>query len=131
MELKNRMIFFGSLWMLLSILLGAMASHFLERFLEVPSVESFQIGVQYLTYQGLGLLFLAGVNYRDQKAKKKIFYCLVLGSVLFSGSIFILSFQSLLPFSVSWLGPMTPLGGVLLILGWFYNVIVFFKKDSN
>ena len=81
MELKNRMIFFGSLWMLLSILLGAMASHFLERFLEVPSVESFQIGVQYLTYQGLGLLFLAGVNYRDQKAKKR--YSIVLSWEVF------------------------------------------------
>jgi uncharacterized membrane protein YgdD (TMEM256/DUF423 family) len=128
MELKNRMIFFGSLWMLLSILLGAMASHYLERFLKTSSIESFQIGVQYLTYQGLGMLFLAGVNYPSLKVKKKIFYCLMTGSILFSGSIFILSFQSLLPFSISWLGIITPLGGGILILGWLYNVVLFLRK---
>ena len=45
------------------------------------------------------------------------------GSILFSFSIFFLSFQSLIKLNLKWLGPVTPIGGTLLIIGWIIFII--------
>ena len=55
-------------------------------------------------------------------------YFMVFGVLLFSGSIFLLSFKSLIPIKISWMGPLTPLGGFLLIAGWGLTAFNFLKK---
>jgi uncharacterized membrane protein YgdD (TMEM256/DUF423 family) len=52
------------------------------------------------------------------------------GTLIFSGSIFLLSFKNLIPFSIAFLGYITPLGGIALILAWSLIVIAFFKKGN-
>lgn len=128
MKLKNRMRLFGSIFMLISILLGAFASHYLERFLTSESLSSFQVGIRYLTYHGLALLLFSSFDFFTDREKKIFSSLIILGSILFSGSIFILSFKSVLTFSVATLGPVTPLGGGILILGWCYSVLCFLKR---
>ena len=128
MKLKNKMRLTGSLFMLISVLLGAIASHYLEPLLSSEAIASFQVGVRYLTYHGLALLLFSIINVGSKKRKKIFFVLITLGNVLFSGSIFLLSFKEVLPFSIGWVGPITPAGGGILILGWCFSVWCFIKK---
>ncbi|MGA0273842.1 MAG: DUF423 domain-containing protein [Flavobacteriaceae bacterium] len=45
-------------------------------------------------FQGLGLLLLSGLEFMTEKQKKILYFLLVGGTLVFSGSIFILSFKS-------------------------------------
>ena len=128
MKLKNKMRLTGSLFMLISVLLGAIASHYLEPLLSSEAIASFQVGVRYLTYHGLALLLFSIINVGSKKRKRIFFVLITLGNVLFSGSIFLLSFKEVLPFSIGWVVPITPAGGGILILGWCFSVWCFIKK---
>ena len=118
----------GSLLMVLGVILGAMGSHYLKEKLTPSAMESFDIGIQYLIYHALALLLLSRMRFGTQKRKKTVFYMILLGILLFSGSIVILSFKSLIPFNIRWIGPLTPVGGGLLIAAWVATAFSFAKK---
>ena len=126
--MRKKMRFFGSLFMVFGILLGALGSHYFKKILSAEALDSFEVGLRYLIYHGLSLLLLSGIEFRFKKTKKLVFYLMLWGTLVFSGSIFILSFKVLLPFSVSWLGPITPLGGTSLIVAWVLTAGSFMKK---
>ena len=128
--MKRKIRLFGSLFMVFGILLGALGSHYFKRILSVEGLESFEIGLLYLIYHGLGLLLLSGMGFKNLKEKKRIFYLMLWGTLIFSGSIFLLSFKNFLPFSITFLGPITPVGGIALILAWSLMVIAFLKKGN-
>ena len=119
------MRFFGSLFMTLGILLGALASHYFKKILNPESLSSFEVGLRYLIYNGLGMLILSGVDFITSKIKKIVFYLIFWGTIVFSGSIFILSFKSQISLSLAWLGPITPLGGASLIIAWILTTLTF------
>ena len=128
MDIKQKMVFTGSLLMFLTIILGAMASHYLERIISPESILNFEVGVRYMVYHALALLVFSGKEFYLEQSKRIVFRMFTYGTLLFSGSIFLLSFKALFPFSISWLGPITPIGGGLLILGWGLSAWSFFKK---
>tara|TARA_A200000113_G_scaffold175402_1_gene160563 strand:- start:1384 stop:1770 length:387 start_codon:yes stop_codon:yes gene_type:complete len=128
--MKRKIRLFGSLFMVFGILLGALGSHYFKRILSVEGLESFKVGLRYLIYHGLGLLLLSGMGFKNLKEKKRIFYLMLWGTLIFSGSIFLLSFKNFLPFSITFLGPITPVGGIALILAWSLMVIAFLKKGN-
>jgi uncharacterized membrane protein YgdD (TMEM256/DUF423 family) len=128
MDIKRKMVFTGSLLMFLAIILGAMASHYLERIISPESILSFEVGVRYMVYHALALLVFSGKEFYLEQSKRIVFRMFTYGTLLFSGSIFLLSFKALFRFSISWLGPITPIGGGLLILGWGLSAWSFFKK---
>lgn len=128
--MKRKIRLFGSLFMVFGILLGALGSHYFKRILSVEGLESFEVGLRYLIYHGLGLLLLSGMGFKYLKEKKRIFYLMLWGTLIFSGSIFLLSFKNFLPFSITFLGPITPVGGIALILAWSLMVIAFLKKGN-
>ena len=109
METKMRL--FGSLFMVLGMLLGAFGSHYLKKILSADSLSSFEVGLRYLIYQGLGLLVLSSIDFTTSKIKNYIFNLILWGTIAFSGSIFILSFKSQFSFSLAWIGPINSLGG--------------------
>ncbi len=121
----------GSLFVLLSVVLGALASHTLESILEVSALRSFEVGVRYMLYHGLALLILSFLKYPNTTFQKSVFYLICIGTILFSGSIFILSFKNLLPFSISLIGPITPVGGTLLIIAWAVNIQALLRKKNS
>jgi len=123
--MKIKMRFFGSLFMTLGILLGALASHYFKKILNPESLSSFEVGLRYLIYNGLGMLILSGVDFITSKIKKIVFYLIFWGTIVFSGSIFILSFKSQISLSLAWLGPITPLGGASLIIAWILTTLTF------
>tara|TARA_Y100000389_G_scaffold51779_2_gene47508 strand:- start:2802 stop:3185 length:384 start_codon:yes stop_codon:yes gene_type:complete len=123
--MKIKMRFFGSLFITLGIIIGALASHYFKKILSPESLSSFEVGLTYLIYNGLGMLILSGVDFISLKIKKIVFYLIFWGTIVFSGSIFILSFKSQISFSLAWLGPITPLGGASLIIAWILTTLTF------
>lgn len=102
-------IFAGS-----AVILGAFAAHGLRGKLTERALEVFHTGVQYQFYHALGILALALLTERLSSSWLTIAgYSWALGIVLFSGSLYLLAITG-----IKWFGPITPLGGVLFILGW-------------
>jgi uncharacterized membrane protein YgdD (TMEM256/DUF423 family) len=89
---------------------GAFGAHALKGILTQEALQSYQTGVLYLLLHLPILLFIR----KDQLARSM----LLAGVCLFSFSIFALSTNSIHQMNVSWLGPITPVGGVLIIAGW-------------
>ena len=114
----------GAVFALLSVVLGAFASHLLKILLTETSLHSFETGARYMMYHGLALLLVSEIQIED---KKWIFRFFFWGTILFSFSIFFLSLQSIIKIDLSWMGPITPVGGTLLILGWFFLLIKLIK----
>ena len=129
--MKIKMRFFGSLFMVLGMVLGALGSHYFKKILSAESLSSFEVGLRYLIYQGLGLLVLSSIDFTTSKIKKYIFQLILWGTITFSGSIFILSFKSQISFSLTWIGPITPLGGTALIIAWILATREFLKNHLD
>lgn len=117
---------------LISIILGAFGAHALKAVLTEQQLVSFETGVRYLMYQALFLLFVASTKYLSEKAKKTASIFLLIGVLFFSGSIFLLSTQELFGINVKFLGPITPIGGLLIMISWLLVAVnVRIQKVSN
>ncbi len=115
--MKNKLLLISSLFGAISVALGALAAHKLRGMLEIDSLDAFDKGVRYQMYHTL-LLFALAVSYKSEKAVKPIAYLLIAGICCFSFSIYLLSTQSITGIKFSFLGPVTPIGGLLLISAW-------------
>jgi uncharacterized membrane protein YgdD (TMEM256/DUF423 family) len=98
----------------LSVCLGAFAAHGLKPQITAESLAIWQTGVQYQMYHALALLAV-GICYPAQAAKilKLSGLAFILGSVLFSGSLYALALGA-----AKGLGVITPLGGLSFLVGW-------------
>lgn len=114
---KN-IVIIASLLAMLTIVMGAFGAHGLKSLISTDSLAVFQTGVTYQMYHALALLALALIPGLEIKKVKGVFRFFVFGTFFFSGSLYFLALKSVLPFSVSFLAPVTPVGGLLLILGW-------------
>ena len=112
--------FFGIIFPLLSVILGAFDAHLLKKSLSESALQSFEVGVRYMMYHGLALLILTLIPFEE---KKWVAIFFVIGTLLFSLSIFFLSIQSILKINLKWLGPITPIGGTFLIMGWIFFLL--------
>lgn len=108
----------GAVLGLLSVVLGAFGSHGLRELISEDSLSSFNTGVAYQMYHSLLLLIIAGVTKISDKKKKLIYGFITTGILFFSFSIYLLSTNSLTDFNFSSLFFITPIGGLLLIVGW-------------
>jgi uncharacterized membrane protein YgdD (TMEM256/DUF423 family) len=84
MDIKQKMVFTGSLLMFLAIILGAMASHYLERIISPESILSFEVGVRYMVYHALALLVFSGKEFYLEQSKRIVFRMFTYGTLLFS-----------------------------------------------
>ena len=114
----------GGFFALLSVVLGAIAAHKLKDSLNEESLKSFETGVKYMMYHGLAMIIVSNSNIQG---KNNLLIIFSLGIVLFSFSIFLLSTQSLTKINFSFLGPVTPIGGLTLIIGWIIFIINSFR----
>jgi len=115
--------FFG----LIGIILGAFATHGLKPMLTPEAVNSFETGVKYQIYHALLFLILGNMKELGQRISNWVFYMVMCGVLLFSGSIYLLSTNALTSFDFSVIALITPLGGSLLILAWTILLIHFVK----
>lgn len=113
---------------IISIFLGAFGAHGLKAVLSTEQLLTFETGVKYQMYHALFLLFLGSTNLIPEKIKKTVFYLTITGIIFFSGSIYLLATNSITAIDFKFLGPITPLGGLLLISSWFILTISFLKR---
>jgi uncharacterized membrane protein YgdD (TMEM256/DUF423 family) len=102
----------------LTIAIGAFGAHGLEKLVNAEAIASFETGVRYQMYHTIALLIVGLSGVIPAATRKWVFRFFVAGIIFFSGSIYMLALKSVLPFSVSFLGPVTPIGGLLFIFGW-------------
>lgn len=115
-----------------SVILGALGAHGLKELISVESQQTFETGVRYQMYHALLLLFLGNASNVQVKDKKILFYFVMLGVILFSGSIYCLATNTLTSFDFKKIGFITPIGGLVLILAWGFLFMKFLKiKPKN
>jgi uncharacterized membrane protein YgdD (TMEM256/DUF423 family) len=102
----------------LTIAIGAFGAHGLKELVDAQAIASFETGVRYQMYHVFALLIVGFATIIPSATRKWVFRFFIFGILLFSGSIYLLALKSLLSFDISFLGPVTPIGGFLLILGW-------------
>ena len=106
------------LFCLSAVILGAFGAHALKEVLSESQLSSFQTGVRYQFFHGLAILILSfNMNYFTKRLSS-IIKIMSAGIILFSFSIYLLNIQDLIGSSMSYLGPITPIGGLLLITSW-------------
>ena len=122
--MKQKIISIAAISGAISVILGALAAHQLKSVLSESSLDAFDKGVRYQMYHSLFLLFI-GLMFKDSTAIeiKRIAYITIAGILLFSFSIYLLSTQSISGLNLSFLGPITPLGGIALITAWIMLAI--------
>lgn len=114
MNIARLFLLVGSLAAMSGVLLGAFGAHALRDRLEPSLLAAYQTGVQYQFYHALGLL-LVGLLLRQTAGVwlTTAGWLMIVGILVFSGSLYLLALSGL-----RWLGAITPLGGVALVLAW-------------
>jgi uncharacterized membrane protein YgdD (TMEM256/DUF423 family) len=120
--MNKKVISTAAILVILAIILGAFGAHTLKDIISVDKLSSFETGVRYQMYQALALLII-GFNYDKLKLNSFIISLIIIGIIYFSFSIYFLSLQEWLNWNLSFLGPITPIGGVLLIIGWLMFLV--------
>lgn len=134
MESKlNRMIQVGAFLAGLAVTLGAMGSHLLQNYLSEVDLGIFEIGVRYQFYHSLAILITAAIYAQHHKKGLKWTYRFFLAGILFfSGSLYSLAIsETVIGERLSWLGAVTPIGGMLFIIGWIAFFLAFFRDRKQ
>lgn len=112
----------GALFLVLGIILGALGAHAFAETLSDKQMTSFQTAVRYQQLQGVGIMIFGVVSHLTSLAASRwIARFLAFGTILFSGSIYLLVFSTEMVDGLkAVIGPITPIGGLLMILGWSF-----------
>ena len=127
--MKPTIVLIGGIFILTGILAGAFGAHTLENHLSSQQIASLQTGVEYQIYHGLALIII-GFNIDKTKKAKTIYWGWIVGTLLFSGSIYFLALDDIFESNFGILWPLTPIGGSLLIVTWALFVIQFIKLKN-
>lgn len=113
----------------IAVILGALGAHALKKELGPEQLDSFKTGVTYHFYHGLAIILIGmAMEVYKKPGLKWAVYLFLTGSIFFSGSIYLLSTQTITGLSLSFLGPVTPLGGLIFITGWIIACVQFLRK---
>lgn len=133
MKTPQSLIRTASLLMAMAVILGALGAHALKAKLSPEALMSFETGVRYQLLHGLAMLGLAALaHYFDPKRLRFIALLFLSGIVFFSFSIYLLATREIsgLGDGIKFLGPITPLGGLLMIAGWIVMAFSISKKQA-
>ena len=123
MPIKYQYRLLGSMLALCAVLFGAFGAHALRETLSAhDSIQTWETAVRYQMWHALALVLLSMIP-EPQSIPKMTGLCFVVGSLLFSGSLYGLALDG-----PKWLGPVTPLGGLCLMIGWVLLVYSNYKK---
>ncbi len=123
--MQTRFILIGALLAAVAVALGAFGAHALKAaLLAAGRYETYQTAVQYHFYHALGLIALGTLGQLfPERRLAAAAWLMLLGCLLFSGSLYLLCFTG-----ATWLGAVTPLGGVAFIAAWSLLAYAFAKK---
>ncbi len=111
-----------------AIILGAFSAHYLAEIIPPNSLANFKLAAQYQIIHALFMLVVLQLKV----VQKSFFYVLNLGILFFSGSIYVLSAKIITnPSVLKIIGPITPIGGTLLIFCWIWLSVQLLKNQTN
>ena len=114
----------GAALLAFAVAVGAFGAHALKVRLTDDMLQIYKTGVEYHFYHALGLLLIGVLSLHISSGLLNwSALLLVLGIVLFSGSLYLLAITGL-----KWLGAITPLGGLSFIAGWILLLIAVWKN---
>lgn len=117
--MNKRIIITAAFFGALAVILGAFGAHALKKIVSAQSLDVWHTAVQYHFYHTFALLFLSTFARYKNALINFASYCFTGGIFLFSGSLYILSLKDYMGWAgASFLGPVTPVGGLLFIMGW-------------
>lgn len=130
-NMDRRIISTAAILGMIAIILGAFGAHALKKVLSIEQLATFETGVRYQMYHALFLLFIGLIKDIAAKTKKAIYFLVLFGVLLFSGSIYLLATNDLTSFDFKVIGFVTPIGGLLLILAWSILLMNIMNKKSQ
>lgn len=125
--MKTLTLVIGAIYGLLSVILGAFGAHAFKKILSPERLESFETGVRYQMYAAFFLLIVGYILKFETKSENWISWLMIFGTVLFSFSIYFLAFQDYWGANLKFLGPITPIGGLMMIISWVMLIFYFVK----
>ncbi len=117
----------------LSVVLGAFGSHGLKGLLTPSMLDVYQTACQYLSIHSLGLLLILILNITTKfKISNASIYSLLFGIFIFSSTLIVISISELLNIpGLKKLGLITPIGGVLMVLGYLLASLNILKSIKS
>lgn len=118
---------FGAVFGFFGIIFGAFGAHRLRRVLPPEVLHSFETGVKYQLIHAVVLLFFGFHFDFIDFTERMIASSMIVGVILFSFSIYGLCYAKAKHLNLKFLGPITPVGGLLLMSGWgllIYYIII-------
>ena len=127
--MNKRLIIIASVFGILAVILGAFGAHALKSQLDPAGLEVWKTAVSYHFYHTLALLFVSILPASNGKVVNMAAWFFSLGILFFSGSLYLISAKEILNITqLSVLGPLTPIGGLFFILGWFSLITIAVKS---
>jgi len=112
----KRFLIMGALLAMFSVILGAFGAHLLKGMLTNARFDTFSTAVDYQFWHALGLMVVGMSGFKLSSHSWRLAgYLLLAGTVIFSGSLYLL-----VATNIGWLGAITPIGGILMIIGWAF-----------
>jgi len=113
-----------------AVALGAFGAHGLKKVVDEQSIEVFKTGVQYQFYHSLALILTGLLSFHFSSKEIKWAGNLFIGGIIFfSGSLYAITAFKAMELTVpKFIGPVTPVGGLLFIAGWICLLFAVIKK---
>jgi len=129
--MSKRIIITASIFGMLAVIAGAFGAHGLKAYLKPDDLEVWHTAVQYQFYHVFALLFLATIARTKNSLITSTYYLFTLGIVFFSGSLYLLACREVLGYDwLYYFGPITPIGGLLFIIGWITLAMAAYKTKA-
>ncbi|MFN5620646.1 MAG: DUF423 domain-containing protein [Flavobacteriales bacterium] len=124
----------AALSLALAVVLGSVGAHGLRPHLTPEQFNSWETAAKYQVYQSLGILalaiaYMAGVVHHSRALWAM--RILSIGTLAFCASLYLRSSSPVTGLEFGWLGPVAPVGGLLLIAGWMVAVTAFVHKHKH
>jgi len=134
--MHRKILILGLSFAALSVILGAFGAHALKSMVQEDKLQIFETGVRYQFMHAIALITLAiycqqqHLSILEQKWIGWAAHFFIAGTLFFSGSLYFLTLLSPTNHSlIRFIGPITPLGGLCFILGWYFWLrVVYLKK---
>lgn len=130
MKSQKKILTTAAILGMIGIILGAFGAHGLKKMVSPEYINIFETAVRYQIYHVFALFAIALAPLTSKQQKSASLFIL-LGILLFSGSLYLLTFTEVLPFNPKIVGPVTPLGGLCFIIGWSILAFSFYKLKEK
>lgn len=117
-KLNKKVLITSSILGAITIGAGAFGAHGLKELVAPDAMSTFETGARYQMYHVIALLILGLTDKIPETTLTWVFRFFVGGILLFCGSIYLLVMKDFHYLSTNLLGPITPIGGLLFIVGW-------------